>query len=38
MKTKIKAKPIKLKETTWVLGDKPNKTLKKQTGCWTDKG
>jgi hypothetical protein len=28
MRTKAKSKPIKLKATTWVLGDKPIKSLK----------
>ncbi len=26
----------KLKNTTWTLGDKPCKTMKIATGCWTD--
>jgi len=26
----------KLSNTTWTLGDKPCKTLKMTTGCWTD--
>lgn len=25
-----------LKATTWVLGDKPCKTMKMAAGCWTD--
>ena len=33
---KTKTKKIKLKETTWVLGDKPCKTLKMSTGCWAN--
>jgi len=27
---------IKLKEVTWVLGDKPTKTLKMSTGCYAN--
>jgi hypothetical protein len=26
----------KLNNVTWVLGDKPCKTLKMAAGCWTD--
>jgi hypothetical protein len=26
----------KLREVTWVLGDKPCRTFKLQTGCWAD--
>jgi hypothetical protein len=29
-------KKIKLKEVTWVLGDKPCKTLKMSTGCYAN--
>jgi hypothetical protein len=34
----MKATSIKkrLNDTTWVLGDSPNKTLKKAAGCWVD--
>ena len=31
-----KKKKSKLSNVTWVLGDKPCKTLKRQAGCFTD--
>ena len=31
-----KKKKSKLSNVTWVLGDKPCKTLKMQAGCYTD--
>ena len=34
MRTKLKAKQIKLSNVTWVLGDKPIKSLKLD---WVDK-
>ena len=27
---------VRLSECTWVLGDKPGRTVKKMAGCWVD--
>jgi hypothetical protein len=32
----LKAKQASLKNATWVLGDKPTKTLKMSTGCYAN--
>lgn len=36
LKTMTATKRQKLNNVTWVLGDKPCKTLKMAAGCWTD--
>lgn len=36
MKKKAPTPKIKLKEVTWVLGDKPKKALITSTGSWVD--